>query len=254
MIVAKNRPQWLIDLIRLFSPDGPSQDDIRKELQKLLDELRVQRMGPRQRLNGDLAVERKDGPAVGIIRGGDTSSNGSEGREGHTDLSVAPLGAKRADIWNNKERAPIIVPLRTEEEIEEKQIRERAARYYDNGQLYVNMLYPSVQLMKELLDKEYASAADPEQVRTLSLQLAEQTIMLLVGRAVVFALAKQVNKDWNSEAIKLALSPESLSLAADDFADALQSARRKIGISLRTSGRPADRIADFPNRSRTVAS
>jgi hypothetical protein len=108
--------------------------------------------------------------------------------------------------------------------------------------------------MKELLDKEYASAADPEQVRTLSLQLAEQTIMLLVGRAVVFALAKQVNKDWNSEAIKLALSPESLSLAADDFADALQSARRKIGISLRTSGRPADRTADFPNRSRTVAS
>jgi hypothetical protein len=246
-IVAKNRPQWLIDLIRLFAPDGPSQEDIRKELQKLLDELRVQRIGPREKLNGNVLVESNEGPAIGVIRGGDTSSNGTEGREGHKDLSLAPSGAKRADIWNNRERAPIIVPLRTEEEIEEKQIRERAARYYDNGQLYVNMLYPSVQLMKEQLDKEYAGATDPEQVHSLSLQLAEQTIMLLVGRAVVFALAKQVNKDWNSEAIKLALSPESLSLAADDFADALQSARRKIGISLRTSGRQADSAGNLPN-------
>lgn len=252
-VVARNRPQWLVDLIRLFSPDGPSQDDIRKELQKLLDELRVQRIGPRQRMNGDVAVDAKEGPAVGVVRGGEKSSKGSEGREGHTDLSVAPSGAKRADIWNNKERAPIIVPLRTLEEIDEKQIRERAARYYDNGQLYVNMLYPSVQLMKEQLDKEYAAATDPEQVRNLSLQLAEQTIMLLVGRAVVFALAKQVNKDWNSEAIKLALTPESLSLAADDFADALQSARRKIGISLRTAGRQADRAADLSNRSRAAS-
>jgi hypothetical protein len=200
-----------------------------------------------------VAVAQKDGPAAGIVQGGDSSSDGANGREGHTDLSVAPSGAKRADIWNNKERAPVIMPLRTPEEIEEKQLKERAARYYDNGQLYVNMLYPSVQSMKEVLDKEYASAADPEQARNLSLQLAEQTIMLLVGRAVVFALAKQINKDWNSEAIRLALSPESLSLAADDFSDALQSARRKIGISLRTTGRQADRGGDL-DRSRVVAS
>jgi hypothetical protein len=107
------------------------------------------------------------------------------------------------------------------------------------------MLYPSVQLMKEQLEKEYAAATDPEQVRQLSQQLAEQTIMLLVGRAVVYALAKQVNKEWNSEAVKLALSPESLSLAADDFLDALQSARRKIGISLRTTGKQTDTASEF---------
>lgn len=252
-IVAKNRPQWLIELIRLFAPDGPSQEDIRKELQKLLDELRIQRAGPRQNSNGSVVVDLKEGPAIGIIRGGDAPSNGSRAREGHTDLSVAPSGAKRADIWNNRERAPVIIPLRSEEQIDEKQMRGRAARYYENGQLYVNMLYPSIQLMKELLDKEYAGATDPEQAQSLSLLLSEQAIMLLVGRAVVFALAKQVNRDWNSEAIKLALSPESLSLAADDFSDALQSARRRIGISLRTTGKQTDPIGDATS-SRSVPS
>lgn len=252
-IVAKNRPQWLIDLIRLFAPDGPSQEDIRKELQKLLDELRVQRTSPRQNINGSVVIDLKEGPAIGAVRGGDTPSNGTQGREGHTDLSVAPSGAKRADIWNNRERAPVIFPLRSEEQIDEKQMRGRAARYYENGQLYVNMLYPSIQQMKEQLDKEYAGATDPEQAQSLSLQLSEQAIMLLVGRAVVFALAKQVNKDWNSEAIKLALSRESLSLAADDFSDALQSARRRIGTSLRTSGKAADSVGGATN-SRPVAS
>ena len=67
-------------------------------------------------------------------------------------------------------------------------------------------------------------------MREIALQLARNDqVMLLVGRAVVYALAKQTNKDWNSEAVKQALAPESLSLAADDFHDALQSARRRLG-------------------------
>jgi hypothetical protein len=251
-LVAKNRPQWLIDLIRLFSPEGPSQENIRNELQKLLDELRVQRQGPRQRLDGSIFVQPRDDPGIGSASEGDASSNGAGKRETHTDLAVAPTGAKRADIWNNRERAPVIIPLRSEDEIEAKQIHERAGRYYENGQLYVNMLYPSVRLMKEQLETEYAAAADIEQVRELAQQQAEHTIMLLVGRAVVYALAKQVNKDWNSEAIKVALSPESLSLAADDFLDALQSARRKLGIAFRTSGQQNAPSVELRGRPRVV--
>jgi hypothetical protein len=106
------------------------------------------------------------------------------------------------------------------------------------------MLYPSIQLMKEQLEREYADASDVDQMREIAQQLAEQTIMILVGRAVVYALAKQVNKDWNSEAVKQALAPESLSLAADDFHDALQSARRKLGITFRVSGNLKDHSAE----------
>ena len=242
LLVAKYRPQWLIELIRLFAPDAPSHDDIRNELQKLLDELNVRRTMPRTTVNGSIIVAPREGPSTQFIRGEKISTNRLTKAVDHVDLSIVPSGAQRADIWKNRERAPVIIDLRTEEEIEEKQIKERAARYYDNGQLFVNMLYPSIQQMKEQLEKEYSDATDVEQMRALAAQLAEETMILRVGRAVVYALAKQANKEWNSEAVAKALAPESLSLAADDYKDALQSARRKMGKTFRVSGNAVDRI------------
>ena len=52
--------------------------------------------------------------------------------------------------------------------------------------------------------------------------IAERTMILRVGRTVVYALAKQLNKEWDQKAVEIASSPESLSMAADDFADAMQ--------------------------------
>jgi hypothetical protein len=236
LLVAKYRPQWLVDLIKSFAPDAPSHDEIRDELQKLLDELKVRRNMPRIVVDGSISVDSREGPTTQIVRSESGSSLNDEPREEHIDLSIVPAGAKKADIWKNRERAPVIIPLRNEVEIEEKQIKERAARYYDNGQLFVNMLYPSIQQMKDQLESEYAEAADLDQMRALALQLSEETMILRVGRAVVYALAKQANKEWNSEAVNKALAPESLSLAADDYRDALQSARRKLGKTFRTAG------------------
>jgi hypothetical protein len=247
LLVAKYRPKWLIELIKSFAPDAPSNDDIRDELQKLLDELRVHRNMPRVAINGKVAVAPREGPSTQPTHYGLGPIEASTPPEDFIDLSIVPTGAQRADIWKNRERAPFIIRLRSEEDIEEKQIKERAARYYDNGQLFVNMLYPSIQLMKEQLEKEYAEAGDIDEMRKMSLQLAEETMILRVGRAVVFALAKQANKEWNSEAVSKALAPESLSLAADDYKDALQSARRKIGKAFRTSGNIPDRlISELP--------
>jgi hypothetical protein len=98
------------------------------------------------------------------------------------------------------------------------------------------MLYPSISKMKQQLEAEYAAASDIDPLRALAQQIAEESIILRIGRAVVFALAKQANKEWNSEAINKALAPESLSVAADDYIESLQSARRKIGKAFRTSG------------------
>jgi hypothetical protein len=235
-IVARNRPQWLIDLIKSFAPSGPSNEDIRKELQKLLDELRVQQHSPRVKPDGVLWVKDGEGPSVANPNETGGRSDGRKPREVLSDLSVAPEGARRADVWQNRQRAPIIIQLYSEEEIEEKQIRERAGRYYDMGTLYVNMLYPSIQKMIEILEQEYADVVDIEQVRDKAKILSEQTVVMRVGRAVVFALAKQANSHWDAEAVKQALTPESLSLAADDFHDALQTARRKMGIAFRTAG------------------
>jgi len=60
-------------------------------------------------------------------------------------------------------------------------------------------------------------------------------MILRVGRTVVYALAKQLNKEWDQNALQTASSPESLSMAADDFGDAMQNVRRAIGKALRAS-------------------
>ena len=51
----------------------------------------------------------------------------------------------------------------------------------------------------------------------------------------MYALAKQLNKEWDQKALDAAFSSESLSMAADDFADALQNVRRDIGRRLRVN-------------------
>ena len=104
-----------------------------------------------------------------------------------------------------------------------------------SGVLFVNMQYPSISEMRAQLEAEYADASDPEMMRALVKQHAERTIILGVGRTVVYALAKQLNKEWDQKALDVAFSPESLSMAADDFADTLQNIRRDIGRRLRVT-------------------
>jgi hypothetical protein len=114
LVAAKYRPQWLIDLIKSFAPDATSHDEIRQELQRLLDELRVRRDMPRTAATGAVAVAKREGPSTQILRGVESAANSSSPRETHVDLSIVPSGAQRADIWRNRERAPIIIALRTE--------------------------------------------------------------------------------------------------------------------------------------------
>jgi hypothetical protein len=234
-LVAEHRPQWLIDLIRSFAPESTSNDDIRDELQRLLDDLRVRRLSPRISTSGLKLVDPNAGVGTQSVREGEGEGGGgsSRPRTKHIDLSLAPSGAKAAEMWKDRERAPEIVLLRTPEEIDEKQLRSRAGRYYENGQLFLNMQYPSILAMQEILEASYATVADIDSMREAAVRQAEKSMILRVGRAVVFALAKQLNKEWDSDAVKQALMPESLSLAADDFYDALQSAKRSMGRMFR---------------------
>jgi hypothetical protein len=244
-MVRDHRPTWLLDLIRSFAPESASSDDIRDELQKLLNDLQVKRTSPRVIVNGPVLLD--PGKAPGAESGGPgpgaSRANGAGEPAGHkpTDLTIMPTGAKRADMFVNMERAPEIIPLNDDADIEEKGVKGRAARYYiDTGQLFINMQYPAVEQMRAMLEVEYASAADLDVMRMLVQQHAERSIMLRVGRAVVYALAKQLMKEWDSAAVERALSPESLSVAADDYHDSLQTARRALGARLRVSKFGAD--------------
>jgi hypothetical protein len=88
-------------------------------------------------------------------------------------------------------------------------------------------------------------------MRTLVKQHAERTIILRVGRTVVYAHAKQLNKELDQKALETASSPEILSMAADDFTDTLQNVRRDIGRKLRMS-RVASDAVEMPEVSLAV--
>jgi hypothetical protein len=220
--VRDHRPQWLIDIIQSFAPDSTSGDDIRNELQELLNRLRVKRVSPKTAVQGDTCVAPGSGAAAEIAKGDGDTKNGDRSRTKPTDLSVVPAGAKRAELFKNLERAPEIIPLWDEAEIEEKGFKGRAARYVmEASQLFVNMLYPAIGEMRTQLEAEYAGAPDTDFMRSLAKQNAERTMTLRVGRTVVYALAKQLNKEWDQKALGMASSPESLSMAADDYGDAM---------------------------------
>ncbi|MET4043228.1 hypothetical protein [Bradyrhizobium sp. RT6a] len=95
------------------------------------------------------------------------------------------------------------------------------------------MHYHSIAEMRTQLELEYAHAPEPEAMRRMTKEFAERTMIIRVGRAVVYALAKQLNQEWTTEDMARAQSPESLSIAADDFIDGLQNVRRRMGIALR---------------------
>jgi hypothetical protein len=246
--VLENRPEWLVDLIHSMAPNtGDSSDEIRNRLQELLNKLRVRATTPRVEPEGDLEVDPGTGRAASPIAGNGTK-NAAAPRQKPDDLTVVPSGAQMARMAQNMERAPKLIPLDDVAEIEEKQILGRSGRYYPKtGELFINMTYPPVDQMHEQLSREYAQAPDPEVMQRMARGLARNSMIQRTGLAVVFALAKRLNKEWDETAMAKALEPESLSLAADNYYDSLQDARRSLGktLSMRRSEADDEPIPEF---------
>lgn len=247
-LVRESRPSWLIGVINSFAPsDSGGTDEIRDELQKLLNSLRIRSQSPRLDQSGNIDVERGTGGAGAKPTAESSKGEGERGkRTTLDDLLAVPSGAKKATLSMNADRAPEITLLRDDAQIEEKGLKGKAAKFYRDagpGQLFVNMKYSAIELMRGQLELEYAASPDPEFMRKMARDFAERTIVSRVGRAVIFALAKQLNREWTADDMQRAHSPESLSLAADDFVDAMQNARRRMGQALRTG--KSDSVPSF---------
>ncbi len=238
-LVVQHRPEWLIDIINSFAPKSSSSTaDLRQEMQKLLNELRVRSVGPRLAADGEQAVAPSPGGRGTEHAQGDGATRGAGGAGRPTGLIHNPLSAKRASVSRNLEYAPEIFPLRDEAEIADKEISGKAARYVrEPNHLFVNMLYSGVDAARDHLERRYAGQGDPEVVRLLARQWADRIIMGRVGFAVVYAQAKQLLKEWTPEDVRKALEPECLSLAADGWRDAISSAyvsiSRRVGAPSR---------------------
>lgn len=232
-IVFRNRPEWLIEIINSLAPkSSATTDDLRKELQDLLNELRIKATSPREAEEGPDLVDEGGARGARPEHKGGTGGNG-DGHISPTDLIFNPTGAKRANISKNLEQAPEIIPLRNESDVSEKNITGKAARYVrETNQLFVNLTYSAVDAAQDHLTLRYATYEEPEIVRELARQWSERLVMGRVGYAVVYAQAKQLIHEWTSDDVRKALEPESLSLAADGWRDAISTAYRSISRRL----------------------
>jgi hypothetical protein len=191
-----HRPAWLLELLRSFAPDASHTSHLHGEMVSLFRSLGVRRRW------------WPPGPP------GPKPEPGGDGIE--------------------YEVAPEIVPLRDQNDIRERGIEAKAARFYgETHQLFINTGYAAFTEFSGILESEYASLDDKERVRRAAMTITEQLLIRQICRKLVFGLSKR--GVWHGWEVDQATSMYSLTLAADDhvafFAEARQAMAGELGIA-----------------------
>lgn len=240
-IVRDLMPDWVKDVIRdAHPPSDENLDDLQHDLQKLLDEFKVPTVAfaPSKALpdrvenvdDGRDETEQTDAEGFddeeeGILR----QIKHQTKRASNKNVRKAPEGAKLSKESKALERVPTIEILTAPEDIEEKGIKGRAGKFYKDAQtLFVNGKYSAVDRMAAELELSFAGQVDPETLRALVLKAAQRFTAFRVGKATCYAISKRLADDWSMDDLDRATSPESLSLAADDYRQSINAARKWV--------------------------
>lgn len=252
-------PNWVKDVIRAESPmSDDNLDDLQSDLQKLLDEFRIPTvtLSPSRRQSAMLTEAAAEGTdtsdptsldtkfpelsEAGDIDGAEASPNKSQ-RAKHKKVRKAPDGSKLSRSAQSLERVPEIKILTDPEEIADKNLKGRAGRYYKDAQtLFVNGLYSAAERMAIELDAELRTAGEAEVVRSAIVKASRKFMAFRVGKATCYAISKRLSDDWSSDDLDRATSPESLSLAADDYKQSISQAKRYAKELIKTADVPGE--------------
>ena len=238
-------PDWMRDVIRSESPKSDERlDDLQVDLQKLLDEFRVPTitMSPSRsksafptefNFEGTDTSEptELDTEFTDVLNEIDTQLAEADApknqRAKHKKVRKAPDGARASRSAQALERVPEINILTEPNDIIEKNLKGRAGRYYKETQtLFVNGLYSVVDRMMAELEPELRGLGEAEVVRTAVLGASRRFMAFRVGKATCYAISKRLVDDWSGDDLDRATSPESLSLAADDYKQSIAQAKR----------------------------
>jgi hypothetical protein len=224
-------PDWVKEVIRSASPRKTEDfSDIQKDLQELLNKFRVKVLGRKVDMeNGEPTDENKGtDPALNGGGGSGGGSSTSAGR-GARRFREAPEGATSTSLYEVFEKPPNFHMLVTEEGVADKKLKGRGAMFIiETGDLFVNGLYEAVTRTIEDIEPEFMGQSDPESVRQLIVNAARRQLAFRVGKGVVFALAKRANEDWDQTSLNMAITKESLSIAADNYLEGLSAVRREV--------------------------
>lgn len=212
-LVLTHRPDWLIRLMDELSPERAFAQDVRVQLSRMLKELGVTGLRPRRPAPKPATAapprEGVPGPAAAV--------------------APAPWEGPLETEMETGEAAPEIFLLTDPKEIEDRLLGHRAARYYaDQHILFVNLLYPAVEQMARVLQAEFGRAGHAF-AGPAARQIAEHTMVMRIGRALVFGLSKTAEPEgWREWDLKTAICPEVMTIAADDFYGSLAEARERM--------------------------
>ncbi len=238
-------PDWVKAIIQSESPKSEDNlDDLRSELQRLLDEFKVptpafRDTAKKDAMRSDMSDdgEANSTPAQADVNEfpGDIDFDLSERieeavsgqRADQKKVRLAPKGAKTSKSLQALERVPKIHILDDSTDIDDKSIKGKAGCYYkDSQEIFVNGLYPAVDRMAGELEADLAGIGDAEERRTAIVTAAQRFMAFRVGKAVCYAISKRLVEEWTSEDLDKATSPESLSLMADDYRQGVSEAKR----------------------------
>lgn len=227
-IIRDNIPEWLKKKIEQFSPKKSTSEDIEDKLRELLKNLNVisktllsSKEGTSVSQSGDKKVSHM---RKGILKNRDTISKAPN--RPLTEIQGTQSAMRKAGV-----QIPKFVSIYTEEQLKtHPDLVGRAAKYIrETNEIYLNMLYPQIEMMKTLLKKEFLSQSTSEEEVDDEVALTVEDIFKLkIGSAVVFVLSKKGNNDWEFEDQENAWSEESLSIVADFWQDDLKDARNRL--------------------------
>lgn len=242
-------PEWMKEVIRkAHPPRDENLDDLQNDLQKLLDEFRLPTSTyvkslktPQRTEDSDVGLdEARSADADSIDDEEDRFLRGernSGSRATEKKIRKAPEGARLSKEAQALERVPTIEILDDPAEVDEKQMKGRAGRFYKDAQtLFINGLYSAVDRMTAELEVHFAGQAEGEALRSIVLRAAQRSMAFRVGKATCYAISKRLVDGWSLEDLERATSPESLSLAADDYRQSITTARKWINAELKAHG------------------
>jgi hypothetical protein len=245
-LVTAYMPDWLRTVIRSHGPQqakfvGDVEDELRDLVQELEIDPEFKPPAPPakpQAANPPPKPPAQDGTADKPAS--DDPVNQAEPAEKKTPPkpAVPPPPPPR-----KYERPPEIIGLDSDELIEERGLKGRAAKFYQTShQLFVNLNYPAVRAVATQLQAEFDIASDGEQARGIALGVAGWAVTRRIARALVYSLSKKA-AGWPAEDVKRAQSPESFSLVADDWSSVMELARKRMEEALGPDWQPAQ-LAD----------
>ena len=232
-------PDWVKEVIKAESPEANENlDDLQSDLQRLLDQFRVPTIS--RTLSQKLEADSSDFEDTGINTSETINLPNGDGKEGSRNgptssikralnkkIRKAPEGAKASKATRALEVAPEIQILTDPAQIEEKSLKGRAGCFYKDVQtLFINGLYPIVDRMAYELERELTGEAEPEIVRDYSLRASRYFMAYRVGKTTCYAISKRLVDDWTEDDLEKATSPESLTMAADDYTQSVAAAKR----------------------------